>query len=158
STSSRQSSPTAAACATSQPPEAPRRPSAGRPPLTPVRSSCARRASRPRFALDTIRRGAYSPPPQVVTHLLGGLMGSRTRILLTFVLALALAAVVGAPAASPSLTYAVNAKHFFWAPGQNPQGTVADSAANDLVYHGGNVGDGAIGVETTPAVYLVFWG
>ena len=47
----------------------------------------------------------------------------------------------------------INAKHFFWAPGQ-PGATVADSTANDIVYHGGNAGPGAIGVETKPAVYL----
>ena len=44
----------------------------------------------------------------------------------------------------------LNAKHFFWAPGQAPQGTVADSTANDLVWHGGNAGAGAIGVEQKP--------
>jgi serine protease len=50
-------------------------------------------------------------------------------------------------------------KHFFWAQGQtiDPQAT-ADSTTNDLLWHGGNAGAGAIGVETTPAVYLVFWG
>ena len=36
-------------------------------------------------------------------------------------------------------------------------GTV-NSVANDLIYHGGNAGNGAIGVETKPAVYLVYWG
>ncbi|MGZ4291440.1 MAG: hypothetical protein ACXVQQ_02475, partial [Gaiellaceae bacterium] len=46
----------------------------------------------------------------------------------------------------------------FWAPGQNPAGTIADSTSNDLIYHGGNAGAGAIGVQTKPAVYLVFWG
>jgi len=29
---------------------------------------------------------------------------------------------------------------------------------NDIIYHGGNVGPGAIGIEKTPAVYLVYWG
>ena len=33
-----------------------------------------------------------------------------------------------------------------------------DSASNDLIYHGGNAGPGAIGVEQKPAVYLVYWG
>src|SRR5690349_16269395 len=51
-----------------------------------------------------------------------------------------------------------NPKHFFWAPGQDVAGSVADSAGNDLIWHGGNVGEGAIGVETSPAVYLVWWG
>src|SRR5262249_45404935 len=86
-------------------------------------------------------------------------MGSRTRILLTLAAAIAVVAAIAAPAASPSLTDVTHSKHFFYAlGGQTPQATVADSASNDLVYHGGNVGDGAIGVETSPAVYLVFWG
>ena len=75
-------------------------------------------------------------------------------------LALALAAVVttavigggGASAAG-----GVNAKHFFWAPGQSPQGTV-DAVTNDIIYHGGNAGPGAIGIQKKPAVYLIYWG
>ena len=50
-----------------------------------------------------------------------------------------------------------NPKHFFWAPGQ-PQSPNPSALANDLIYHGGNAGSGAIGVEKTPAVYLIFWG
>ena len=50
-----------------------------------------------------------------------------------------------------------NPKHFFWAPGQ-PQTPSGASVANDLIYHGGNAGSGAIGVENTPATYLIFWG
>ncbi len=61
-------------------------------------------------------------------------------------------AAVSAPA--QDLT---NPKHFFWAPGQ-PNTPSPNSLANDLIYHGGNAGSGAIGVETTPAVYLIFWG
>src|SRR5246500_3919164 len=49
---------------------------------------------------------------------------------------------------------ATNQKHFFWAPGQAPN---PSSVSNDLIYHGGNAGPGAIGVETTPAIYLIFW-
>ncbi len=69
-----------------------------------------------------------------------------------------LAVTLGASTASSHTTDLTNAKHFFWAPGQNPAGTVADSASNDLIYHGGNAGAGAIGVEQKPAVYLVYWG
>src|SRR5438445_13214304 len=69
-----------------------------------------------------------------------------------------LAVMLGASTASSRTTDLTNPKHFFWAPGQNPQGTVADSTANDLIYHGGNAGPGAIGVETKPAVYPVWWG
>lgn len=50
-----------------------------------------------------------------------------------------------------------NPKHFFWAPGQ-PNTPSPSSLANDLIYHGGSVGSGAIGVETVPATYLIFWG
>jgi hypothetical protein len=50
-----------------------------------------------------------------------------------------------------------NPKHLFWAPGQ-PNTPNPDSLANDLIYHGGNGGTGAIGIEVKPAVYLIFWG
>ena len=50
-----------------------------------------------------------------------------------------------------------NPKHFFWAPNQ-PNTPNPNSLANDLIYHGGNAGSGAIGVETKPATYLIFWG
>ena len=68
------------------------------------------------------------------------------------------AATLGASAADPAGdSPLVNAKTFFWGIGQTSTDT-AGSAENDLIYHGGNVGDGAIGVETTPAVYLIWWG
>jgi hypothetical protein len=68
------------------------------------------------------------------------------------------ALLVGAPAASSGVsTTATNAKHFFWASGQDPQGTVA-TVENDIIYHGGSAGPGAIGVQTKPAVYLIYWG
>ena len=82
----------------------------------------------------------------------------------TFALVAAVAAVLAATlGAAPSGADGVtNPKHFFWAlgqatPSQSPQGT-ADAASNDLLYHGGNLGAGAIGVQTKPAVYLIFWG
>jgi hypothetical protein len=78
------------------------------------------------------------------------------RVLVTLA-ALALFGAVGVQAATSDTSTLTNPKHFFWAPGQDPQGTVA-STANDLIYHGGNAGSGAIGVETSPAVYLVYWG
>ena len=68
---------------------------------------------------------------------------------------LAIVGSVGASAATSATN--TNPKHFFWAPGQSPQGTV-NAVANDLIYHGGNLGDGAIGIEKQPAVYLVYWG
>src|SRR5437764_3212165 len=73
--------------------------------------------------------------------------------------ALALAATFAAVLAGGSGAdgTVTNPKHIFWAPGQDPTGTVA-SVTNDILYHGGNVGPGAIGIEKTPAVYLVYWG
>src|SRR5580692_11312180 len=79
------------------------------------------------------------------------------RALALLALAAAITAVYGA-AAVLAATGPINAKHFFWAPGQAPSQDVASSTSNDLIYHGGNAGSGAIGVETTPAVYLVYWG
>ena len=86
--------------------------------------------------------------------------GARSTLRRATVLALlgAVAVAIGASSAASRTADLTNPKHFFWAPGQNPAGTVADSTANDLVYHGGNAGSGAIGVETKPAVYLVYWG
>ncbi len=60
-------------------------------------------------------------------------------------------------ALSASAQTKTNPKHFFWAPGQ-PNTPNPNSLANDLVYHGGNAGSGAIGIEKKPATYLIFWG
>jgi len=76
----------------------------------------------------------------------------RAIVALTAVVALAGIGSGGAAADGP-----LNAKHFFWAQGQDPTGTV-NSLTNDIIYHGGNAGDGAIGIQKTPAVYLIYWG
>jgi hypothetical protein len=65
------------------------------------------------------------------------------------VLVVALVALGAASAAS------ADSKHFFWA-GTTPPSP--DALTNDIIYHGGNAGPGAIGIEKTPAVYLVYWG
>jgi serine protease len=73
---------------------------------------------------------------------------------------LAVAAVVcgvGSGVAAAGSAPLTNPKHFFWAQGQSAPGTAA-SLTNNLVYHGGNAGEGAIGVQTKPAVYLIYWG
>ena len=70
------------------------------------------------------------------------------------VFAAAIVTVVAGTGSVGASTAATNPKHFFWA-GQTPS---ADALSNDIIYHGGNAGSGAIGVETKPAVYLVFWG
>jgi hypothetical protein len=77
-------------------------------------------------------------------------------MLLGLALLAAVATGLGRTTAAADTAPLTNAKHFFWA--QGTQSTVADSATNDLIYHGGNAGPGAIGVETKPAVYLVWWG
>jgi hypothetical protein len=67
--------------------------------------------------------------------------------------------IVGAGTATSDTSPLTNPKHFFWAPGQNPDpSSTANALTNDLIYHGGNAGPGAIGVEQKPAVYLVWWG
>jgi len=79
------------------------------------------------------------------------------RILVSLAAALTVTLVLGAQAAAPLSGGITNPKHFFWAAGE-PTATPADSVANNLIWHGGNAGPGAIGVQTKPAVYLVYWG
>jgi hypothetical protein len=80
------------------------------------------------------------------------------RMLFVAALAAALLGTVRASAATPATSATnTNPKHFFWAPGQDPQGTVA-SVENDIIYHGGNAGPGAMGIQKKPAVYLIYWG
>jgi hypothetical protein len=80
------------------------------------------------------------------------------RVVLALAVAAGVAALAGAFGTSRASADGVtNPKHFFWAPGQSPQGMVA-STTTDLIYHGGNLGAGAIGVQTKPAVYLIYWG
>src|SRR5439155_11120309 len=124
------------------------------------------------FRLDTTIRGDYVPPPAVVSHLrprpaIGrrriqlqeDSMSSALRTVLAISFAILLCSALGAQAASrASADVPANPKHFFWAPGQNPDAAVTDTVTNDLIYHGGNGGPAAIGVETTPAVYLIWWG
>src|ERR1700757_4664226 len=70
-----------------------------------------------------------------------------------------LVGIVGVGAASSDTAPLTNPKHFFWAQGQTPAVSVdANALTSDLIYHGGNAGPGAIGVEQKPAVYLVWWG
>src|SRR3954451_11069923 len=66
----------------------------------------------------------------------------------------ALVALAAAFAATPA---SADSKHMFWGQGT---GLAPDpnALANDLIYHGGSAGDGAIGIQKAPAVYLVYWG
>jgi hypothetical protein len=65
--------------------------------------------------------------------------------------------IVGMQPAAADTGSVTNPKHFFWGKGQpNPNGTNVNSLANDLIYHGGNAGSGAIGVERPPAIYLIY--
>src|SRR5438552_1133885 len=73
---------------------------------------------------------------------------------LAFVAAAALAVLVFG--AAPAGADTTNPKHFFW--GQGYAAPSADALTNDIIYHGGSAGPGAIGVEIKPAVYLVYWG
>lgn len=53
-------------------------------------------------------------------------------------------------ATAASLPLVVNGKHVLWSVGNTPNPTQGASS-NNLIYHGGLV-------ETTPAVYIVYWG
>jgi hypothetical protein len=81
----------------------------------------------------------------------------KARLLLTVALAAAVVGVVGTTAGAGT-TPKTNPKTFFWAKGTTQAAATQDQLQNDLIYHGGNVGDGAIGVERKPAVYLIWWG
>jgi hypothetical protein len=59
-------------------------------------------------------------------------------------------ASTGAGAAQTSLPTQINAKHVMWGAGQGYPST-QEANQNNLIYHGGLV-------ETTPAVYIVYWG
>ena len=66
-----------------------------------------------------------------------------------------LGSALPASAATATAGTVTNPKHFFWSNGATPN---PNAVANDLIYHGGSLGPGAIGIEKKPAVYLVFWG
>jgi hypothetical protein len=70
---------------------------------------------------------------------------------------LAALAFVGAAQAPASSSDALtNPKHFFW--GTNASTPDPNALQNDLIYHGGNAGPGAIGVIQKPHAYLIYWG
>ena len=71
-----------------------------------------------------------------------------------------LVGILGAGAATSGTSPLTNPKHFFWAQGSGAaaQRRPRTRSQNDLIYHGGNAGAGAIGVEPKPAVYLICWG
>src|SRR5438876_9677311 len=87
-------------------------------------------------------------------------MKRKALLLITTAAALAALALGGlAAAATPwkaESSILTNPKHFFWAQGQFPPSP--DALTNDIIYHGGNAGPDAIGVQVKPAVYLVYWG
>ncbi len=81
----------------------------------------------------------------------------KARLVLAIALAGAVYGIVGATAGAGTAPL-TNPKTFFWAKGTAQAATTQDQLQNDLIYHGGNAGDGAIGVEQKPAVYLIWWG
>jgi serine protease len=84
-------------------------------------------------------------------------MSVKARLVLALVLVCAAFGVIGATAGAGTAPV-TNPKTFFWAKGTTQAATTQDQLQNDLIYHGGNVGSGAIGVERKPAVYLIWWG
>ena len=104
-------------------------------------------------------------PPSFASEVFAVLLrssGSRLRALgAVFAAAVATLAALSGPATASADTSSglTNPKHFFWAPGQNPNpNTNPNQLTNDLIYHGGSAGPGAIGVEVKPLVFLVYWG
>ena len=81
----------------------------------------------------------------------------KLRVLLICALALGVFSAIGATAGAGT-SPVTNGKVFFWAKGTTQAASTQDQIQNDLIYHGGNVGDGAIGVEQKPSVYLIWWG
>lgn len=78
---------------------------------------------------------------------------------ITLCLALtATAAVAALQAGASSASAPLNPKHFFWGQGTTQAASTQDQITNDLIYHGGNAGPGAIGVIRKPKAYLVYWG
>ena len=73
---------------------------------------------------------------------------TRVAIILGIVLALTLGTIANSYAGD--LPVFVNGKHMMWGMGQGYPST-QEASANNLIYHGGLV-------ETTPAVYIVYWG
>jgi hypothetical protein len=65
------------------------------------------------------------------------------------------ALLIAASATVSEASTPLNGKHFLWAAGTQ---STADALQNDVIYHGGSAGPGAIGVQKTPAVYLIYWG
>ena len=81
---------------------------------------------------------------------------ARSTVILAIACGLALVATTISASAGPIAgATKTNPKHFFWSKGATPDPNLL---ANDLIYHGGAAGPGAIGIEKNPAVYLVFWG
>lgn len=75
----------------------------------------------------------------------------RARLLLALVAAIGGLALTGSAGfANTNLPTVVNGKHVMWGAGQGYPST-SQVSANNLIYHGGLV-------ETTPAVYVVYWG
>ncbi len=82
------------------------------------------------------------------------------RMIVLAAAAIAAAVLVGSlqTRASSADTAPTNPKHFFWAQGTTQAASTQDQITTDLIYHGGNAGPGAIGVEQQPAMYLIYWG
>jgi hypothetical protein len=82
------------------------------------------------------------------------------RILVLASVAIAAASIAATlqAGASSADTAPLNPKTFFWAQGTAQAATTQDQIQNDLIYHGGNAGPGAIGVIQKPKMYLIYWG
>lgn len=82
---------------------------------------------------------------------MGTTVFSRARLLAAFVVSVGASLAAASAAQAGDLPTTVNGKHVMWGSGQGYGGTSSQTNANQLISHGGLV-------ETTPAVYVVYWG
>ncbi len=84
-------------------------------------------------------------------------MKRMTGLVAVAIAAATIAATLQAGASSAD-TAPLNPKHFFWAQGTAQAASTQDDVTNNLIYHGGSAGPGAIGVIQKPKMYLIYWG
>jgi hypothetical protein len=82
----------------------------------------------------------------------------RTIVLAAAAIAAALLSAALQAGASSADDAPLNPKTFFYALGTPEAAATQGEVTNNLIYHGGNAGPGAIGVIQHPKMYLIYWG
>src|SRR5207248_5826837 len=84
------------------------------------------------------------------SEFLGGSHVHKRKALLAVTLALSSLFATSSTILADGLPRTVNGKHVMWGAGQGYP-SLDQASANNLIWHGGTV-------ESTPSVYLVYWG